>query len=98
MWSGGRGEIRLDLLRFVAVCSGGQVAFGRGSVGLAVPFRLGLTGFGWARCGRFRCGGRGVTRSVMATRVKAVGLRREEVGHVKLRQVKVWRSWSDSVR
>jgi hypothetical protein len=46
-----------DPVRSVAVCSGGQVAFGRGSVGLAVPFRLGLTGFGWARCGRFRCGG-----------------------------------------
>jgi hypothetical protein len=28
----------------------------------------------------------------------AVGLRREEVGHVKLRQVKVWRSRLGSVR
>ena len=38
----------------------GESGFGTGMArfGLAVPFRLGLTGFGWARCGKFRCGGR----------------------------------------
>lgn len=49
-------EVRSVVLRQVEVWVGSVTA---------VPFRLGLTGFGWARCGKFRCGGQGWVRSVV---------------------------------